>query len=672
MSNYSVKQLQDALLKADAAGDTKSAQILADEIAAQQPEKYQQQINSKPWEKYQQQINSKPWEEYQGSKSPIKVTTEGLEFEFPAGTTMTQVSNAIAEYMSKKHSGEPSIWGETGKGLLLAAAKTADAIPDAGNSVLSSLSWVGRKFGISDGTYTPAEKVSDLLPDSWLPQTQYARTGANVISDVAGFELGGAPIEAAKGATWAKRLQAALAKGAAGSVVAQETKGDVTTERTMQDELIQLATHGFGEGVRALLPEARRELVAAADRLGIKMTPAQLTGNKLLAQAENVLSNFPGANHIISKARAASQNSGEAAFARMIEGHALSEMDFGDAIAHSINKSVQGAIKDAGGEYEAAIDMVDKKSRSEIVSLKALLAEMKDTYANDPELAEMLKVQAVESLRKMKSISFGALRNLRTEIGAQIGGGSTPFASVNAADLKRMYGAITEDIEAHIISHSPASAKRWEEANKAYAAAKLDEEAVAKTTLTEGGTKTYNALIGPAAGSGKAMTEEQARAAVKHLDEDTLQQLKAEIVRRAGLESAGKVGAERGFSPATFSTNWKKIPAAVKQVIFTPEEIEELEKLSIYGDAVKSNAAFANNSNTNNQAIMAALLGLGGHFNPLAWAALPAAPALAAVITHPDFMLWLGDVLRNGGITDSSAAWLATAINNAEKGDDQE
>lgn len=653
MNKYSVEQLQEALLKADAAGDTQSAQILANQIAAQQPGKYKA-----------------------NPKGSIQATAGGITFTFPPGTTVDQMGEAIdgyfAEHPEDKPSSEPSVLGEAAKGELLAAAKVADIIPDAGNSVLSGLSWVGHKLGIGDGTYIPAEKVSDLLPDSLIPQTQYARTGSDIISDVAGFELGGAPIEAAKGATWAKRLQTALAKGAAGSVTSQETKGDVAAERTIQDEAIQLATHGFGEGLRALLPEARRELVAAADRLGIKMTPAQLTGNKLLAQAENVLSNFPGASHIISKARAASQNSGEAAFARMIEGHALSEMDFGDAIAHSINKSVQGAIKDAGGEYEAAIDMVDKKSRSEILALKALLAEMKETYANDPELAEMFKVQAVENLRKMENISFEALRNLRTEIGAQIGGGSTPFASVNAADLKRMYGAITEDIEAHIISHSPASAKRWEEANKAYAAAKLDEEAIAKTALTEGGTKTYNALIGPAAGSGKAMTEEQARAAIKHLDEDTLQQLKAEIVRRAGLASAGKVGAERGFSPATFSTNWKKIPAAVKRIIFTPEEIEELEKLSIYGDAVKSNAAFANHSNTNNQAIMGTLLGVSGHFNPLAWAALPAAPALATVITHPDFMLWLGDVLRNGGVTDSSAAWLATAINNAEKRDEQE
>ncbi|WP_312633295.1 hypothetical protein [Pseudescherichia sp.] len=653
MSKYSVEQLQDALVNADAAGDTKSAQILADRIAAQYPDKY------------------KP-----SPKESIQAESGGLTFTFPAGTTVSQMGEAIdcyfAEHPESKPSSEPSVLGETAKGELLAAAKVANIIPGVGNSVLSGLSWVGHKLGISDGTYIPAEKVSDLLPDSWLPQTKYARIGSDIISDVAGFELGGAPIEAAKGATWAKRLQAALSKGAAGSVASQETKGDVTANRTTQDEAIQLLTHGAGEGLRALLPEARRELVAAADRLGIKMTPAQLTGNRLLAQAENVLSNFPGASHIINKARAVSQESGKAAFAHMIEGHALSEMDFGDAIAHGINKSVQEAIKDAGGEYEAAIDMVDKKSRSEIAALKALLAEMKETYTNDPELAEMFKVQAIENLRKMETISFEALRNLRTEIGAQIGGGNTPFASVNAADLKRIYGAITEDIEAHIISHSPASAKRWEKANKAYAAAKLDEEAIAKTALTDGGTKTYNALIGPAAGSGKAMTEEQARAAVKHLDADTLQRLKAEIVRRAGLASAGKVGTERGFSPATFSTNWKKIPATVKRVIFIPEEIGELEKLSIYGDAVKSNAAFANHSNTNNQAIMGTLLGLGGHFNPLVWAALPAAPALAAVITHPDFMLWLGDVLRNGGITDSSAAWLAAAINNAEKGDSQE
>lgn len=653
MSKYTVEQLQAALMRADAAGDTDSAQILADQIAAQQPDKY------------------KPT-----SKGSIQAEAGGLTFTFPAGTTVGQIGECIDGYFAKhpedKPSSEPSVLGEAAKGELLAAAKVADIIPDAGNSVLSGLSWVGHKLGIGDGTYTPAEKVSNLLPDNWIPQTKYARTGADIISDVAGFELGGAPIEAAKGATWAERLQTALAKGAAGSVVSQETKGDVTANRTTQDEAIQLLTHGAGEGLRALIPDARRELVAAADRLGIKMTPAQLTGNKLLAQAENVLSNFPGASHIISKARTTSQDSGETAFARMVEGHPLSEMDFGDAIAHSINKSVQGAIKDASGEYEAAIDMVDKKSRSEIAALKALLAEMKETYADDPELAAMFKVQALENLRKIETISFEALRNLRTEIGSQIGGGSTPFASVNAADLKRIYGAITEDIEAHIISSSPASAKRWEEANKAYAAAKLDEEAIAKTALAEGGTKTYNALIGPAAGSGKAMTEEQSHAAVKHLDADILQQLKAEIVRRAGLESAGKVGAERGFSPATFSTNWKKIPAAVKRVIFSPEEIEELEKLSIYGDAVKSNAAFANHSNTNNQAIMGTLLGISGHFNPLAWAALAAAPALAAVITHPDFMLWLGDVLRNGGTTNASAAWLAAAINNVEKGDSQE
>lgn len=609
---YTLEQLQDALVRADAAGDTKSAQILADQIAAQQPDRYAQKYS------------------------------------------------------------EPTVIGETAKGELLAAAKIADIIPDMGNSVLSGLSWAGHKLGIGDGTYTPAEKVSDLLPDSWLPQTRYAQLGSDIISDVAGFELGGAPIEAAKGATWVERLQTALAKGAAGSLASQETKGDVTAGRTAQDEVIQLLTHGAGEGLQALLPQARRELVAAADRLGIKMTPAQLTGNKLLAQAENVLSNFPGANRIISKARAASQQSGEVAFSRLIEGHALSEMDFGDAIAHGIKKSVQGAIKDAGGEYEAAIDMVDKKSRSEITALKALLAEMKETYADDPELAVMFKVKAVETLKKIETISFEALRNLRTEIGDQIGGGSTPFASVNASDLKRMYGAITEDIETHIINSSPASAKRWEDANKSYAAAKLEEEALAKSPLIEGGTKTYNALIGSAAGSGRAMTEEQARAAIKHLDAEMLQQLKAEITRRAGLASAGKVGAERGFSPAAFSTSWKKIPTAVKRVIFTPEEIEELEKLSIYGDAVKSNAAFANHSNTNNQAIMGTLLGIGGHFNPFAWAALPAAPALAAVITHPDFMLWLGDVLRNGGTTDYSAAWLAAAINNAEKGDSQE
>lgn len=205
-------------------------------LAAQQPDKY------------------KPT-----SKGSIQTEAGGLTFTFPAGTTVGQIGECIdgyfAEHPEDKPSSEPSVLGEAVKGELLAAAKVADIIPDTGNSVLSGLSWVGHKLGIGDGTYTPAEKVSNLLPDSWIPQTKYVRTGADIISDVAGFELGGAPIEAAKGATWAERLQTALAKSATGSVVSQETKGNVTANRTTQDEAIQLITHGAGEGLRALLAD---------------------------------------------------------------------------------------------------------------------------------------------------------------------------------------------------------------------------------------------------------------------------------------------------------------------------------------------------------------------------------------------------------------------------------
>lgn len=140
MAQYTQKQLVDALRRADAAGDSRAAYAIAQQIRNQQKE----------------------------SANPT-----------------TPIRQPVPEQKSSAMEGAELGLKESARALITAGANIADIIPEIGDSFVEAGAWAGQKLGLGDGSYTPAARFKNMLPDWAKPQT----TAGKIVSEAIPYML---------------------------------------------------------------------------------------------------------------------------------------------------------------------------------------------------------------------------------------------------------------------------------------------------------------------------------------------------------------------------------------------------------------------------------------------------------------------------------------------------
>ncbi len=251
-------------------------------------------------------------------------------------------------------------------------------------------------------------------------------------------------------------------------------------------------------------------------------------------------------------------------------------------------------------------------------------------------------------------LPYEAVKKLRTLVGNEMSNPSL-VSDVPKSKWKALYGALSQDLGAAARAAGPEAEQAMVRANRHYGAGMQRIEDVLQPIVGKGDPEDiFNAAL---AGTKEGATTLQG--VMKSLPEESRKVVAATALRRLGLATPGKQN-ELGevFSTESFLTNWNKLHADAKTVLFStlPKEMRsDLDKIAKVASNIREGSkVFANPSGTAqasaNQmtAGAAALSVLTGNFGVAAGIAGAAAAAngAARLMTNPTVVHWLAEASR--------------------------
>lgn len=322
-------------------------------------------------------------------------------------------------------------------------------------------------------------------------------------------------------------------------------------------------------------------------------TLGQATGRQSLQAMESVVGKFIGGKPVRSQldniadgaAKRVQQIADEISDVKGVEkaGRVISKGITGDDgfVARFQGKS--------GTLWKQVDDLIPEESGVDLVNTKKVLDEsinggLFGKVLDDPKLVEIKGL-----LDEADVVDYNTLKALRSQIGRKLSSNDL-ISDIPRADLKRLYGALTEDIKTAAGSTSPEALKAFNRANTYTRAGhiRLDDfvERVAKKVDLE---KVFDAVT--KGGEGSQVINSFKRS----LKPDEWDVVVSNVVRRMGKATPGRQDAfGEAFSLDKFLTDYNKLGSA-KKALFTGGKntgtyADDLEKIAKVAQRAKESA----------------------------------------------------------------------------------
>ncbi len=613
MSQYSIDELQAALVQADAAGDTRSAQILADQIASQQADRYVKQ---------QPQEQEADW--WTGLKKGAAETAQGLEkqaIQMVPGLSFVRGAEA---YIPGFRSLEEGILhgADTMKAPETTLGKVAEVVPGIAASI------PGWEFGVEALAETAipqiAEKATAKLPGAMQWVTQKALTGA---AGTVGADL----------TSGEDMTPGNIAAGGLGNVAAETL----------------LHTPKGLRLVSAMIQKNDADILDAAAHIGVEPTVAMTTARKWVQSLEHAVGGLPGGG-IVGAARAKVGKGLDSFFEQVKSslGHVSDTNELGGSIRQAIADYEAGAKDESEKAYDAVMKNLGRATMTntrrftrkvqELVGVnrnpgieKISTSPVARAYNNALELAGIVPQSSGYGNVVM---NIQEARDVLKILDDYIGTGSS--AAKDTADVKQMAKALREDIAGTFNAHQLGD--QWRAVNDRYAEqVAILEQAKGVFRAANGPDQYYTRLFGAPDKAFKPMGKDTIAALKAVMPDDVMNSIRAEVVHRMGLESAAAAATEgRVFSPSNYLTNWNRLDQPAKDELFNLAQQYDQEALAKVSEGAKRLDKAANHSNTAHIAKISAMVSaLFTH--PIAGLAGLAATSAGAravgmLLTHPE------------------------------------
>ena len=256
-------------------------------------------------------------------------------------------------------------------------------------------------------------------------------------------------------------------------------------------------------------------------------------------------------------------------------------------------------------------------------------------------------------------LSLNDVKLLRTEIGKLI---NKPIIKqdMDVADLKRLYGGLTKDLEsaangkdvaARAGGSSSNALRDFQRANKYFKAGRTRIEGALSKLLKDGqsGENAFSAIMTLSKEQGAGASAAGLRAIKKSMPQDEFEEIAAVILRDMGKPTAASdsVTDAVSFSANTFVTNFNKLSKSAKNTLFAGSGRGglwmQIEALSRVAERLKNAEKLTNHSNTARSAIpFFAGMGLLADATQIGTiTALVSSPVAAKLMTTPAFVRWL-------------------------------
>jgi hypothetical protein len=388
-------------------------------------------------------------------------------------------------------------------------------------------------------------------------------------------------------------LQATAATtGGVAESVARES-GATPLEQTVAGIIASLgvvATPALINQVRRMVtggasPQQIQQVIADFERLGTTPTVGQATGRRAQA-AEQMLSNYPGGAGRIAQFGEQQQ----AAIGGKVEQIAedlsrATPTTAGKSIergAEAFRESTIGFGKGSKAEklYEEADKFIGKNHEVIPKNTLAFLDEIttpipdlertsRSTMITNPEMKSIADDFLADWLalpqKGKQAFSYEGIKALRSRIGNAIG--SSLFnPNVDTAQLRRMYGLLSEDI-AESLANNPQALSKLKRADLFYNKAMDRMDEIAKVVDKQGGGEViFNALV-----SGTKDGATRLTGVMRSLPIEARKDVTAAVIRRMGTATPGKSASDvfaDQFSSETFLTNYNKLSKEAKMALF--------------------------------------------------------------------------------------------------------
>lgn len=576
MADYTYDQVMQALRNADAKGDTAAAKRLA--VIAK------------------------------GMKAPPPVTDVMVPPAAPA--------DAGPGWLPPSTPKEPNVFGDTTRDLVAGPIEATKAYAS----------------GLMDQSKSPTMQA---LPD-WVPAKRM----------VAGVgDAGGTALSA---------LGAGLAFGT--GVGSEIVGGDTDNEKRLARDMMGMQQVAVPElaGVSSLTRAApaavrgaeRSEFANAAARQNV--TPSLAMTSKVGATTAAGLEKVPLTGGVIANDAARAAGEIESAAARITSniGRAESPYMAGDILQGGLNKFVKRVKAKAGEMFGEVGRLIPAGTVVPTTNSQKLIAEINAKFAQNPKLAESLGLtrwNRVMAEAEKNGMNWEVLKEFRSSVGEAVekaNTGAGPLGNANTAQLKRLYGALTEDMQTAAKAAGPEAFKAWTRANNYYSAsAKRIERQLDSTISAKSPERAFEAFVSATRADRSTADFRRIRAIKASVEPEEWNDIAASIVDRLGKAKPGVSGPEAGsFSPSTFLTQYNSMAPEAKRLLLTEDVRNELDDLSRIAERARAAGMERNHSNTGTAAGWLATIFTAPSHPGTAATAIGGSYLTAKALTSPMFL----------------------------------
>jgi hypothetical protein len=416
--------------------------------------------------------------------------------------------------------------------------------------------------------------------------------------------------------------------------------------------------------------------------IGETPTVGMASGSPALQQAETVSSSVMGGGALRKKSESIAANMKK----RLAEiSDDLSTKEGAEAAGLEIKKGIQGKggfldrfRSTSSVLWNKADSLIDESKPVSLTNTKSILDEIVrgdkvGAILDNPKLVQLKAV-----VDETADIDYATLKSLRSSIGQKIGNNEL-VSDIPRAELKRVYGALTQDIKAAASESSPEALKAFERANKYTRTAhdRIDDYLERISTKVEP-EKIFQAVA--KGGEGTQIIN----AVKRSLKPEEWEVVASNVVRRMGRSTSGNQTAEGdAFSVDKFVTDWDKLGSAKKALFSGSPKLDsygdDLAKIARVASTVKQSSRQGANYSGTAQAASRIAAGTG-----LATGVISASPTIlgltagsiamntagARLMSNPNFVKWLAQSAKIPAKNSAAAIGALSGVANQSSADD--
>jgi hypothetical protein len=314
-------------------------------------------------------------------------------------------------------------------------------------------------------------------------------------------------------------------------------------------------------------------------------------------------------------------------------------------------------LKDIMGRFKSAPGL---RGLFTSPTLQKLASELEPRTVNVPAktsamlgpTGQPIVTAPAQTLQKGGFLSLPELKELRTQIGYQLEHPNFGPDQIPRAQLKRVYGSLTQDMQAAARKQGPEAVKALNRATINYGTRMRTLDRLEPLIKGDAGEATFAKLNNAARSSGGAdaglLRTLKANATPQEWGD-----IAATMVRRLGEPPPGAkdVLEDEPFSVSSYVTNWNKLSDAAKDVLFGDLQMGSprvgLERLARVAQSQKNVGKLANTSHSGEMGVMAGVA--ASVVSEVAMGRVPWASAIgltggygvAKLLMSPGFARWL-------------------------------